>query len=273
MCNDPNTLLLTILSSHFMVQVDWNRLLYGMPLMPADNNDVMETTLEIQDLLHRTVLKLSDRAQALASSGEFESALKDSAALRVLDPTFSKGYLLAAEIYSQQGHHQAVIDICNEGLGNIPSSDPAYATLGIMADKSKALLQIRVDFIVSLPMEIVIRIASMIFTKGHPADDPIRYSCLQVSKAWNKHLLVAYNAVELHLANCKTFEKWYSHVGRYGCYLKTLTTDGCIPPSYELLDRTKFASLRTLSIRGKCCQIVQNVVMASHLHHIRYHTG
>lgn len=249
-----------------MVQVDWDRLLYGMPLMPADNNDVMETTLDIQDLLHRTILQLSDRAQALASSGEFESALKDSAALRVLDPIFSKGYLLAAEIYSQQGHHQAVIDICNEGLRNIPSSDPAYATLGIMADKSKALLQIRLDFIVSLPMEIVIRIASMIFTNGHPADYPIRYSCLQVSKAWKKRLLVAYNAVELHLVDCKTFEKWYPHVERYGCYLKTLTTDGCIPPSYELLDKTKFSSLRTLSIQGKCCQMVQNVVIASHLH-------
>lgn len=240
-----------------MTCVDWNKILHEIPVTSANHNNddsIMRTTLEIHDSLHRTISKLSDRMHAFISIGNFEWALNDAAALRTLDPSFSDAYICAAEIYHQQGDKQAATDICNEGLRMIHSSDPAYATLQSMVIKNELPVQTPVDFISLLPMNITSRIACMLFTKGHPTKDANQYPCLTVSKAWHKRLMESYNAQELHVVNSNTFDNWDSHIRQHGYYMTSLTIDHCTWPSYQLLEKTTFASLTTLVIKGKSCQ-------------------
>ena len=250
--------LILLFLSYSMIHPDWTKILHSTPVTSVGNGDdfLQRTTLEIHDLLNRTISKLLDRAHALTLDSKLEWALNDYAAIRTLDPTSSKGYLYAAMIYSQQGHQQTVIDICREGLGIVPSSDPAYAIMQLLAANSEASNRKRVDFITSLPMDIVSRIASSIFTKNIPAENPTQYPCLLVCRLWNERLLEAYNAHELHIINCKAFDKWYPHIERYGSIITSLTTAGCIQASYKLLEKTTFPSLTTLSVNGECCQIM-----------------
>ncbi|KAI7873795.1 hypothetical protein K492DRAFT_200446 [Lichtheimia hyalospora FSU 10163] len=233
-----------------MIHPDWSKIQHSIPVTSVENGDdfLQRTSFEIQDLLHRTISKLLDRAHALILDGNLEWALNDYAAIRTLDPTSSKGYLYAAMIYNQQGHQQTGIDICHEGLRIVPSSDPAYAILQLLVANSEAPNRKRVDFITLLPMDIVSRIASKIFTNGIPSENPTQYPCLQVSRIWKNRLLEAYNAHELHIINCKAFDKWYPHIERYGSIITSLTTAGCIQASYELLEKTTFPSLTMLSV-------------------------
>ncbi|KAJ8652273.1 hypothetical protein O0I10_012086 [Lichtheimia ornata] len=234
-----------------MTCVDWKKILHAMPATSTndgnDDDDIMSATFDIQDLLHHIISKLSHRMHDLISIGNFEWALNDAAAIRTLDHSCFDGYLCAAKVYHQQDHHEAAIEICNEGLQMIHPSDPVYATLCSMV--TKLPMEARVDFISSLPMDITSRIAWMIFTKGHPTKNPKQYPCLQVSKVWNKRLLEPYNALELHVVNSNGFDKWEPHIVRYGHHMTSLTIDGCTSPSYKLLEKTKFGSLTTLSIK------------------------
>ncbi|KAJ8652863.1 hypothetical protein O0I10_011463 [Lichtheimia ornata] len=159
-------------------------------------NVVADSTRHLQQSVQEHLTHLDNRARALANSANFEAALNDVARIRQLVPSSAMGYLCGGHVYSLQGHQKAAIDVYDQGLAAVSSSDPSHQRLVEARSMAQERDSICIDFIKEFPIDIIENIAPRILCEGMIAPNEIR-QYLDVSRVWRERLLLCIR--ELHL--------------------------------------------------------------------------
>lgn len=223
---------------------------------------ITETTCALEQLTP-TILELLDRRSvAFANGTHFDMALRDTFKLQVLDPSSSRGYIRSREIYASEGRQLAAITVYEDGMRNVPRSDPHYALLEQGKANAEQLMNQRVDFMSILPMDIIMAIGRLLIT----GDNPILYDdgmleplpCLQVSKTWRQCLLLCGHLHLKERIGTREFILKDPGISSIISYIKSLTMKSDSSKLCGLLFTTEgeaFESLQKLSIPCTCIQI------------------
>ncbi|KAJ8651658.1 hypothetical protein O0I10_012775 [Lichtheimia ornata] len=211
-------------------------------------NVIADSTRRLQQCLQEQLTHLDTRAKALATCGNFEAALKDATRIRQLVPSSAAGYLCAGHVYSLQGRQEAAIDIYDEGLAAVPSSDPSHQRLVEARSMAQQRDSTRIDFINKLPLDITMNIVPRIMLcDGSVPPSEIR-DYLEVSRVWREKLLACVG--ELHVLS--TIDD--SHLddkellGLIAPYCTTLTLESKVTCLRQFISDTQFPLLRSLHI-------------------------
>ncbi|KAI7875022.1 hypothetical protein K492DRAFT_211184 [Lichtheimia hyalospora FSU 10163] len=147
-----------------------------------------DSTRRLQQCIQEQLKHLDNRARALASCAQFESALRDATTMQQLVPSSVAGYLCAGHVYSMQGRQKASIDIYDQGLASVRLSNPSRQQLVEAQYAAQEQDSTVIDFIKELHGDIVENIASRILS-GKIAPSEIR-EYLGVSRVWGEKLLL-----------------------------------------------------------------------------------
>ncbi|CDH54725.1 predicted protein [Lichtheimia corymbifera JMRC:FSU:9682] len=159
-------------------------------------NVITDSTRCLQQCVRDQMGHLDNRARALATSGNFEAALDDVAMIRQLAPSSAVGYLCAGHVYSLQGRQKAAIDIYEQGLAVVSSSDPSHQQLLEARSMAQYRDSKKIDFIKEFPIDIIENIAPWILSEEEITPSEIR-EYLDVSRVWRERLLLSTR--ELHI--------------------------------------------------------------------------
>ncbi|KAJ8652704.1 hypothetical protein O0I10_011649 [Lichtheimia ornata] len=234
--------------------IAWSELLKDTIVTSQHGNDgdrIVAATKTLQQAAHEFVKVLNERATLLANSAQFDTALRDAAAIRAILPGSGIGYLCMGDVHCQQGHHAAAIAIYDKGLQAVPESDLYYQQLQqhrvtAIANNSK-----RVDFISRLPLDIVI---TNIVPRMEPAyiRSNEQYEPLYVSRGWRKRILQCPHGLTFDVGQeSETFVRGHDQLIRFAPYVQTLS--GCIYEDVrmdDLFNRARFSNLKHLDLSG-----------------------
>ncbi|KAJ8654720.1 hypothetical protein O0I10_009611 [Lichtheimia ornata] len=210
-------------------------------------NVIADSTRRLQQCVQDQLTHLDNRARALATSGNFEAALKDVARIRQLVPSSVMGYLCGGHVYSLQGRQKAAIDIYDQGLVAVSSSDPSHQQLVEARSMAHQRDSTRIDFIKELPLDIIMNIAPRILSEEKVAPSEIR-AYLDVSRVWREKLLMCIR--ELHVLS--TIND--SHLdadglpGLIATYCTTLTLESRVTCLRDFISDARFPLLKALTI-------------------------
>ncbi|KAI9498396.1 hypothetical protein BDB00DRAFT_925185 [Zychaea mexicana] len=124
----------------------------------ASNNNPTRTAL-LQTHNHATLLKL--RALAYGRTAKFDVAHADAKTIINMPSEQAPGYVCSAQLYSMQGHQKKVTEACKQGIKalqchhNRRNEKSIAEMLEELLKDAKQRLQIRIDFVVRLPPEIL----------------------------------------------------------------------------------------------------------------------
>ncbi|KAJ8652712.1 hypothetical protein O0I10_011657 [Lichtheimia ornata] len=214
-----------------------------------DGNRIATATETLQQLTRQFVKVLNERAMLLANSAQFDTALRDAAAIVALLPGSALGYLCMGVVYCQQGHHAAAISIYDQGLEAVPESDAYYQQLHQHRLTAVANSNKRVDFISRLPFDVVVTNIIPRMDQRAYLDPDVLYEPLYVSHTWQERILQ--QSKGLNFQFCKqveTFIKDHTQLIQFAPYVQTLS--GCLLDVHldDLFSRAHFSNLKELDI-------------------------
>ncbi|KAI9492557.1 hypothetical protein BDB00DRAFT_827937 [Zychaea mexicana] len=148
----------------------------------------------------------------------FGEAVQDAQRIISLAPTWAMGYCRLGDLYAQQGKQLDAIDTYSIGLQSVSQDASLYAQL--IEGKHSAELQNekRVDFIRSLPVEVMAKIITLL-----PRD--AKLVCLQVSSIWCKRTLEFSGSWRVSSGDDMTDEQSIKVVTYIAAYVEQLTID------------------------------------------------
>ncbi|CDH54812.1 predicted protein [Lichtheimia corymbifera JMRC:FSU:9682] len=210
-----------------------------------------DSTTQLQQCIEQLLIQLNNRAIVLTRCANFATALRDAAAMQEISPLSPLGYLQAANIYSEQGRQQAVIDICNEGLSIVDVNDPGYSKLQQVKTDAMQRANCRIDFISRLPLGIVRHTLFPMMLKGWDGDllnGTMQCPYLDVSKMWFDQAIQAHGGG----FQFEVYDKEScTQLTRYAQYTKAIHVQSWSQGKwlFDLLRRTNLCSLRELKIK------------------------
>ncbi|KAJ8651656.1 hypothetical protein O0I10_012773 [Lichtheimia ornata] len=208
-------------------------------------NVVADSTRRLQQCVQEQLTHLDNRARALATSGNFEAALRDVARIRQLAPSSAMGYLCAGHVYSLQGHQKAAIAIYDQGLAVVSLSDPSHQQLVEAQSMAQEQHSTRIDFVKELPIDIIENIAPRILSKELIAPNEIR-QYLDVSRVWRERLLMCIRDLRLDIVTDDDLADDDDLLEHIAPHCTTLTLEQGATGFHRLVSRTRFPSLHTL---------------------------
>ncbi|KAJ8652396.1 hypothetical protein O0I10_011976 [Lichtheimia ornata] len=165
--------------------------------------------------------RIATATELLSNSAQFDTALRDAAAIRTLLPVSGLGYLCAGDVYCQQGHHSAAISIYDQGLETVPESDPYYQQLQQHRMAAVANNDKRVDFISRLPLDIVI--TNIVPRMERVLSSRALHEPLYVSRTWQERILQQPNGLRFNSGReTNTFKKGHVQLIRFAPHVQTL---------------------------------------------------
>ncbi|CDS06486.1 hypothetical protein LRAMOSA09014 [Lichtheimia ramosa] len=215
-----------------------------------DGNRVMVPPEILQQTACQFVQVLLERAKLLANRAQFEAALREAAAIRVIVPESGLGYLCAGDVYCQQARYAAAITIYGQGLEQVLDSDPYYHQLQQHRMRAINNNNKHVDFISLLPLDIVI---TNILPRVVPTFSS-RSSCelLYVSHAWQDRIIQQSNGLHFDFGSEEdTFKKGQNQLVRFSTHVQKLK--GAIKNDVlldGLFSQGNFVNLKQLDL---CC--------------------
>ncbi|KAI9492554.1 hypothetical protein BDB00DRAFT_788691 [Zychaea mexicana] len=161
---------------------------------------------------------LDHRAYVLGKKARFGEAVQDAQRIISLASTWAMGYCRLGNLYAQQGKQLDAIDTYSIGLQSVSQDASLYAQL--IEGKHSAELQNekRVDFIRSLPVEVMAKIITLL-----PRD--AKLVCLQVSSIWCKRTLEFSGSWRVSSGDDMTDEQSIKVVTYIAAYVEQLTID------------------------------------------------
>ncbi|KAJ8652713.1 hypothetical protein O0I10_011658 [Lichtheimia ornata] len=212
-----------------------------------DGNRIASATETLQETAHQFVQVLNERAMLLANSAQFDTALRDAAAIKTISPESGLGYLCMGDVYCQQGHHAAAISIYDQGLEAVPECDAYYQQLHQHRLTAVANNNKRVDFISRLPFDVVV-------TNIIPRMQPDFYSessckLLYMSRAWQERILQQPKGIRFSFGEeTNTFKDGHAQLIRFAPYVQYLGGSLVGVHLDDLFSRASFSNLKELSI-------------------------
>lgn len=147
---------------------------------------IQETTIAFQHLIDKQLDMLNQRAAAYAHKAMFKQALDDCNFMMDMAPTNPVGFLRTGAIYAMQGRYAAAVQVYEQGMTSISPDSPSYAQLESEKSKAQAILDTtRVDFIATLPLDVMQVLVPLFYTGRIPGD---QHDCLDVSKKWRERI-------------------------------------------------------------------------------------
>ncbi|CDH54816.1 predicted protein [Lichtheimia corymbifera JMRC:FSU:9682] len=226
----------------------WSDLLKNTNLTAEHGNDsnrIATATETLQQTAQQFVEVINERARLLANSAQFDTALRDAAAIRALLPGSGLGYLCMGDIYCQQGRYPAAVAIYDQGLEAVPESDPYYQQLqqhhiAAITKNSK-----RIDFISRLPLDIVV-------TNILPRITPeltvvMSFEPLDVSHAWRERILKHPKGLHFGFYG-DTFDKDQERIVQFAPYIQSLAGSMTNFHLDDLFSRVHLPNLKDLDI-------------------------
>ncbi|CDH60956.1 predicted protein [Lichtheimia corymbifera JMRC:FSU:9682] len=212
----------------------------------AANDIIQQSPSQMYDALH-------DRAKLLATSGQFEAALRDAVAMQKIQPTAALGYLCEGDVYCQQGRSEDAMATYSKGLEAVPASDPHYHDLQQQQQRITAntTSNKRIDFISELPIDVVSTHIIPKFMSTLLSTGCCPY--LHVSHTWQQ--LILQHAEDLSVEvdyEAPLFHKGHGQLIRFAPYVKSLDlTVSKEEHLVDLLSRAKFSSLEKLKLESE----------------------
>ncbi|KAJ8651420.1 hypothetical protein O0I10_013039 [Lichtheimia ornata] len=233
--------------------IRWCELL-GDPIVTVqhgnDGNRIATATETLQQTAQQFVKVLNERARLLSNSAQFDTALRDAAAIRALLPRSGLGYVCGGDVHCHQGRYAAAISIYDQGLVEVPESDPYYQQLQQHRIAAATNNKKRVDFISQLPLDTVI--TNIIPRMERPVylDSNVLYEPLYVSRTWQERILQQSKDLKFRFRNhVDTFQKGHAQLVRFAPYVQTLNV--CLLKNVhvgDLFSRAHFSNLKELDI-------------------------
>ena len=215
-----------------------------------DYSQILQVTSEALLHIHEALVSMLDlRAYVLLMKGKFSEAIKDAEDLISYEPVLATGYLRLGDLYQMQGKQQSAINMYDIGLRSASVEHPDY--IRIINSKELAVQkdEKRIDFLASLPTEIVDDIITLLPTQS-------RYVYLQVSSIWRSKIFECTNIWKKF--SCDTIaEDDYltSAVPYFAAHVEELTIDTRKRRAFLHYLRTmkngNFAKLRSLRLDSK----------------------
>ncbi|CDH54802.1 predicted protein [Lichtheimia corymbifera JMRC:FSU:9682] len=233
--------------------INWSELLNNPIVTAQHGNDgslIAAATESLQQAAHQFVKVLNDRAQLLANSAQFDTALRDAAAIIAISPGSGPGYLCMGDVYCQKGRYAAAISIYDQGLEEVPELDPYYQQLLQQRIAAETNNDKRIDFICRLPLDVVV--TNIIPRAGLNCYSESSCEYLFVSRAWQERFLQQSNGLYFDFGQEEdTFKAGHNQLVRFAPYIQKLS--GSVFDDAELKDlfsRARFSNLKDLRI---CC--------------------
>ncbi|KAJ8657661.1 hypothetical protein O0I10_006727 [Lichtheimia ornata] len=197
-----------------------------IPVQECNNSKQIEAAIDIiQQSASQFYCALRDRAKLLATSAQFEAALRDAAAMQRIRPTSALGYLCEGDVYCQQGRAEDAVAIYTKGLdasssSSSSSSDPHYHELQQQRIAAKTMSNNRINFISQLPIDVVSTyiiprfMLTVLSSTGYCL-------CLHVSDPWQQRIPQHGSIFEVDY-EIRTFRKGHEQLVRFALYFKLL---------------------------------------------------
>ncbi|CDH54748.1 predicted protein [Lichtheimia corymbifera JMRC:FSU:9682] len=210
-------------------------------------NVIADSTCCLQQCIQQLLTHLDNRARALATSGNFEAALKDVARIRQLAPSSAVGYLCAGHVYSLQGRQKAAIDIYDQGLVAVSSSDPSHQQLVKARSMAQERDNTRIDFINKFPLDIITNVAPRILSEEKMTPSVIR-EYLGVSRVWREKLLMCIRQLHVFSTIDDNHVNDKNLLGLIAPYCTALTLKSKVVSLRQFISDARFPLLRALNI-------------------------
>ncbi|KAI9255643.1 hypothetical protein BDA99DRAFT_573912 [Phascolomyces articulosus] len=138
----------------------------GLSMIPKTDNPGHK---RLKALVENAENTLDKRAAEHAKRGDFEGGLSIARELVYAAPQSAKGFLRAGEIYCMQGKSNLAVEIYEQGLESLSSASPStedsrYNLLAEERVKALAQAETQVDFLGTLPFEILAYILPLLST-------------------------------------------------------------------------------------------------------------
>ncbi|KAI7881642.1 hypothetical protein K492DRAFT_206727 [Lichtheimia hyalospora FSU 10163] len=209
-------------------------------------NTTTDATPHLKESVKQQLLLLNDRATVLAARAKFEAALDDATTMQAIAPACGMGYFRQGHVHQLQGRYGACIDICDQGLSAVPSSELYYGQLLHMRSIALKHYNSYVDFMEELPVDIIEIIVDMLF---HDMKMEHLHQYLSISHQWRDKILKC--SRELQLISTPSNDLFYR--GNYilehaGPYATKLTTKYEAKTGTLLFRYWKYPSLKFLDL-------------------------
>ncbi|KAJ8657586.1 hypothetical protein O0I10_006650 [Lichtheimia ornata] len=213
---------------------------------------VTNATTQLRQPIDSIMTTLNERAMGLSKCANFDAALRDANAMQQLAHSSALGYLRASSIYNEQGKRRHAVDICHKGLNVVDINDPHYAMLQRAKDDAEHYESKRFDFIMQLPVEIVITTLIPMLVDDTPLASLKPCPYLHVSNLWRDFILqhsdglcfeTGYHEEEEDMEKRSQLMRFCRHIKSLHVrrYSKGLWL-------YHLLSNNDFCSLRELCV-------------------------
>ncbi|KAJ8651498.1 hypothetical protein O0I10_012942 [Lichtheimia ornata] len=227
----------------------------------GDHEHVIRQSTLALDMVDFQLSMLDIRARSWCACAKVENALEDARHMHQLAPLSPRGYYRQGRIHAQYGYHSKALAIYKkaESLAAAADDDDGLRDEVDNAIKeSTQQLKKKIDMIHKLPLDVVLRIAPMVFGEDF---DHNHHACLDVSMVWRErllqygHLAYGFDAQE-PASNVMTSPYdvlWNGHnqIIQLSHYVESLCIKGNKVPFYFLLDCAHFDSLKTLQLQDE----------------------
>ncbi|CDS06443.1 hypothetical protein LRAMOSA08971 [Lichtheimia ramosa] len=212
---------------------------------------VHDSTAELVQPIQCILSALDRRSMGLSKCGSYDAALRDADIMQQFSPSSAMGYLRAVNIYSEQGKQQQVIDICNKAMHMVDTKDPDYTNLQQAKVDAEQRQNIRIDFIMQLPVEVVFTALIPMLMKENTlkASKPCKY--LHVSNQWRDRILQCFGDLQFHIDNeYSVSSQRCLQLFQLAQYVKTLNISSYTKGTWlpDLFRDHHFSSLRKIYI-------------------------
>ncbi|KAJ8652695.1 hypothetical protein O0I10_011640 [Lichtheimia ornata] len=250
--------------------ISWSELLNNTNHTAQHGNDdsrIATATETLRQAAYQFANVLNERAKLLANSAQFDTALRDAAAIRALLPGSGLGYLCMGDVHCQQGRYAAAISIYDQGLEAVPESDQYYQQLQQHRMTAIANNDKRVDFISRLPLDIVITNIIPRLERRCYSDLPPEH--LYVSHAWQERFLQQPHGLYFNFGEeTETFKTGHDQLIRFAPYVQTLKGEMFDDAQLDdLFSRAQFSNLKELGIfceyTSPCARLLNGLQLIS----------
>ncbi|CDS06454.1 hypothetical protein LRAMOSA08982 [Lichtheimia ramosa] len=213
---------------------------------------VYDSTAELLQPIQCILSALDRRSMALSKCASYDAALRDADIMQQFSPSSAMGYLRAVNIYSEQGKQQQVIDICNKAMHMVDTKDPDYTKLQQAKMDAEQRQNIRIDFIMQLPVEIVFTALIPVLMKENTlkASKPCEY--LYVSNQWRDQILQYFGDLQFRIDDeHSVILNRCPQLFQLAQYIKALNISSYTKGSWlvDLIRDYHFSSLRKIEIQ------------------------
>lgn len=222
---------------------------------PACNEQFDQLPTTVYDCVQKLASALDARESSFLNSEQLNAALNDATAVMTFVPWSPIGYLHAGNIYALRGQHYSAIRVYEQAMHNVSRMDSRYQQLVTAKKSSYGMVNKRMDFVSSLPLEVV---TSNLMPRilRHQALITIgeEEGYLNVCSTWRQRIAMTdgLEFVMVVMESPHLEARDYHHIQDVAPYIKSLTmlhVQGHIVST--LAERFKLQALKSLYIGGK----------------------